>query len=165
MGGNLEWNITSVEPYEGLYSAKSGIIFDQQTSDLKLTYSSAVDDSISFFRRTSSEPTYDFLNFYIDNVLQGSWSGESPWQRVAYPVTAVTHLFKWSYEKDIFLSVGQDCSWIDYIEFPPPVLPEIYAGASDTICAGQTYQLQGMADNADSVQWSTYGDEIGRAHV
>ena len=160
MGGLVGWVITDVDPWQGDYCAKSGLIYDQQSSDIKITYTSSVDDTISFYRKTSSEPSYDFLYFFIDNVLFGSWSGQLPWQRVAFPVPAGTHLFRWSYTKDVFLSVGEDCAWIDYIEFPPPVLPQVYAGRYDTICAGQTYQLHGTAENYDSLQWTTSGDGI-----
>jgi hypothetical protein len=157
-GGDVGWFLTNVDPYEGIYSARSGIIYDQQDSELNLIYTSAVDDSISFYLKTSSEPSYDFLYFFIDNILMDQWSGENPWQRAAYPVTAGTHIYRWEYFKDIFLSVGSDCAWVDFIEFPPPVLPTVNAGPYDTICAGQTYQLQGEAANYDSIKWTTYGD-------
>jgi hypothetical protein len=41
------------------------------------------------------------------------------WKRVSVPVTAGTHTFKWSYQKDYSNSVGSDCAWLDFILFPP----------------------------------------------
>jgi hypothetical protein len=158
LGTSHQWTLTDVAPYEGVYCAKSGLITDQQTSAISITYISGVDDSISFYRKTSSEPEYDFLNFYIDNTLWGSWSGETPWDRVAFPVSAGSHLFRWIYTKDVFGLVGQDCAWIDFIIFPAPPLPEINAGPDDTICAGETYQMQASAANYDSLRWSSSGD-------
>jgi hypothetical protein len=157
-GGKKQWTLTTIEPYEGIYCSKSGWIYDDQTSELMVTYVSGVDDSISFYRRISSEPNYDFLKFYIDGVQYASWSGDKPWQRFSFPVAAGTHTFKWVYAKDIFLSVGQDCSWLDYIEFPPPPLPTVDPGPDDTTCGGLPYALHGTVADADSILWTTYGD-------
>ena len=157
-GGNNNWLPLDQDPYEGDYCAKSGVIVDNQKSDIYLGYATGIDDSISFYRKTSSEPGFDFLWFYIDGVNQGGWSGEQPWERVAFFVPAGYHTFKWSYKKDEFLSVGQDCAWTDFIVFPSPPLPQVNAGPDDTICAGQKYLLKGSSLYFDSLMWSTFGD-------
>ena len=120
-GGNQPWVIVSDTVYEGQYSAKSGTITDSQTSELSISMQVIINDSISFYRRVSSEHYYDFLYFYIDNVLKGSWSGIEPWARSAYPVTTGYRTFKWVFSKDYIDTdpLGSDCSWIDYIVFPP----------------------------------------------
>jgi hypothetical protein len=119
-GGNLPWVITDTNPYQGIYCAKSGRITDSQKSDLSITFNVLKDDSISFYRKVSSEATFDILYFYIDGMVEDTASGYGGgWERVAVPVTAGVHTFKWSYEKDYSNSVGNDCAWIDYILFPP----------------------------------------------
>ncbi len=158
LGNSHQWTLTNVQPYEGVYCAKSATINDQQTTELFVNYVAGVNDSISFYHKTSSEPGYDFLNFYIENTLEGSWSGETPWGRVAFPVSAGSHNFRWIYAKDAYGFKGQDCAWIDFITFPPPSLPDISAGPDDTICAGKTYTMQGSATNYDSIRWSSTGD-------
>ena len=122
-GGDQPWTITNSNPYEGNFCAKSGQINDLSTSELFITFNVLSDDSISFFRKVSSEDNYDFLKFYIDNNEFDKWSGEKSWQRVAYPVTTGEHTFKWEYIKDAYVSNGSDCGWIDYIVFPPVSLP------------------------------------------
>ncbi len=159
-GGNKDWIITDVDPWEGLYCAKSGLIHNLESTELKINYESSVDDSISFYRKVSCEQEWDLLTFYIDSIYQDSWSGDVPWGQVTYPVTAGIHSFKWVYSKDIDVSSGQDRAWIDFIEFPPPVLPNVSAGPYDTICAGETYQLEGNATTYDSIHWFTFGDGI-----
>ncbi len=158
LGNSHQWTLTNVEPYEGVNCAKSAVIQDQQISELMVNYVAGISDSISFYRKTSSEAGYDFLTFEIENTLMGSWSGETPWGRVSFPVSAGSHNFRWIYTKDIFGSMGQDCAWIDFIVFPPPPLPDISAGLNDTICAGEPYQMQGSATNYDSIRWSSTGD-------
>jgi len=136
-GGNKVWTISNVQPYEGVYCAKSGNIGNNQNSTLSITVNVSIDDSISFFRKVSSETDYDFLKFYIDNVKQNSWSGSLDWAKVSYPVQAGTHTFKWEYVKDIYYSGGSDCAWIDYILFPPIYNPSTnnnkYINCSDSI--------------------------------
>lgn len=155
--GNANWMITDVNPYEGDYCAQSGQIGNSQSSQLRLFYKSLVDDSISFYRKVSSESGYDFLEFYIDNTRMGQWSGELDWDRVAFPVTAGSHTFKWVYTKDYYVTNGFDRGWIDYISFPPPLITTAYAGPDSTLCEGETIQLHGTATNVYSVQWSTSG--------
>jgi hypothetical protein len=76
------------------------------------------DGDISFWRKVSSEATYDCLKFYIDNNETGSWSGEVGWSGVSFPVTSGNHTFKWTYSKDVSQVGGNDCAWLDDILFP-----------------------------------------------
>jgi hypothetical protein len=158
-GGDKQWVQTNVDPFEGTWTAESGWIYDQQSTELFISYTTTIDDSITFYRKVSSEADWDFLYFYIDNVQVGAWSGNVAWGRASFPVTAGTHTYKWSYVKDIFLSAGDDRAWVDYIGFPPPILPVMNAGPDDTICAGSVYHLENT-DGAqyDSLLWTTHGD-------
>lgn len=120
--GQLPWTITNVDPYEGVYSAKSGAITHNQSSQMILEYDVGTSDSISFYRRVSSENNYDFLRFFINDVQQAQWSGNVGWGRVSFAVNPGMNVFKWEYVKDVSVSSGQDCAWIDYIVFPAPVM-------------------------------------------
>jgi hypothetical protein len=125
MGGNANWTTVTDNPYEGVYCARSGNITDSQVSDMALTLSVTGDGNISFFRKVSSESNYDYLRFYIDGNLMEQWSGNFAWGQVSYPVSAGVHTFLWKYYKDSSVSSGEDCVWIDYIEFPSPLPPVI----------------------------------------
>ncbi|HHN48003.1 MAG TPA: T9SS type A sorting domain-containing protein [Bacteroidales bacterium] len=116
--GNLPWTITDVDPYQGVYCAKSGSITHNQSTQLILDYDVGANDSISFYRKVSSENNYDFLKFYINDQMVGQWSGSFPWERVVFPVTPGFKTFKWEYMKDGSVSSGEDCAWIDYIILP-----------------------------------------------
>jgi len=147
--GNQPWTITNVEPFEGIYSAKSGTISHNQQSSLSLQMAVTSNDSISFYYKTSSESGYDFLKFYIDGASAlGEWSGTNAWTRAAYPVTPGNHTFKWEYSKDGSVSTGNDCAWIDYIIFPatsPGVSVNgyvTYANTANTALAGLTIKLK-----------------------
>lgn len=116
--GNKDWAIYFLDPYQGIYSAKSGNIDDNQISAIEVTLDVVGYDDISFYRKVSSEDGSDFLRFYIDNNLYGEWSGDMPWEFEYFQVKPGVHTFKWSFEKDHANSNGSDGGWIDYIVFP-----------------------------------------------
>ena len=150
-GGNADWIITSQNPYEGVYCAKSGDINDQQSSELMITMDVLNDDDISFYRKVSSEEGWDYLKFYIDGTQMDEWSGEESWDEFSYPVSAGNHTFKWAYEKDGSVSNGDDCGWIDYIIFPAAtgagnILNVTATAVPAEICNGESSQLNAFAN-------------------
>ncbi len=148
-GGNQPWTITNIEPFEGVYSAKSGTITHSQKSDLMLQMNVPAVDSISFYYKVSSESGYDYLKFFIDATSVGEWAGTVAWTKAAFPVTAGNHTFKWEYMKDGSVSSGSDCAWLDYIVFPAaaPSAASVtgavtYANTANTALAGLTVKLK-----------------------
>lgn len=147
MGGNNDWTLTESAVQEGAYSAQSGAIGDDETSELYIEANVLIDDVISFYRKVSSEGGYDYLKFYIDGQPIDSWDGNVPWGMVSYPVTAGQHTFKWSYEKDYSTASGSDMAAIDYIVFPSfstggsGVLSVSAVALPPAICIGGQTQL------------------------
>lgn len=143
--GNSEWMIWE-GGYSGDYCARSGAIPNQAATELKITLDVLADDSISFFRKVSSEADYDFLKFYIDGNLQDQWSGSHDWAKATFPVNQGQHTFRWIYEKDYYVTAGSDCAWIDLIEFPAmemapgPFALHTYSHPPE-ICHGATTML------------------------
>jgi VCBS repeat-containing protein len=149
-GGNASWVISTQNPYEGAYCAKSGNISNDQTSVLFITMDVPADGEISFFRKVSSESGFDYLRFYIDGSQLHQWSGEQDWNEYTFPVAEGTHTFKWEYYKDVAVSNGSDCGWIDYIIFPDASVQgnplSVTASASPSeICNGESSQLNAFA--------------------
>ena len=147
-GGDAPWNIDQVLMMEGIYSLKSGWIFDNMESHVLLTVHVLAGGEISFWRRVSCEndttgTDADYLAFFIDDIEQGRWDGDLPWQRNSYPVTPGYHTFKWLFHKDNSVSSYFNACWIDFITFPPfeGALPEITANPaafSKVLDPGQT---------------------------
>ena len=115
--GDEDWFVTSDEYNSGNHSAQAGSIEDNESSTLEVTLDCFSGD-VSFYCKVSSESDFDYLNFYIDGVEQGQWSGEQDWVQVSFPVTAGTRTFEWTYSKDGSESGGDDTAWIDDIIFP-----------------------------------------------
>lgn len=135
-GGNENWQISSIAPYEGIFSAKSGMIFENEKSELLIDFKVLNDDSISFFRKVSCESN-DFLKFYIDDEIIDEFSGLLGWEKKTYAVSSGKHCFKWVYEKNSSQSSFDDCAWIDNIDFPLPVI----SNNIQTINLKQGYQF------------------------
>ena len=112
------WEVVTQNPYEGNYCAKSSAIGDNETSVLYINLEIAVAGEVSFFYKVSSESGYDKLYFKIDDVEKGNWSGEVSWTQATYPIAAGSHRLQWQYSKDVYVSSGSDCAWIDNIYFP-----------------------------------------------
>ena len=156
--GDAPWTVSSLYPYEGYYSAKSGAIADNQYSELSLTLEIMTADSISFIRKVSSEENADYFRFYINNTLQDQWSGASQgWVKEIFPVGVGTFTFKWVYQKTGGTSVGADCAWLDYVIMPPVLTLTCYAGPDDEICEGDDFQCMGESTDWVSLEWTTSG--------
>lgn len=146
-----------VYPFEGDYDAQSGNANDGQSSQLLLSTEIMFSDTIHFFAKTSSEVN-DKLKFYLDGSLKGEWSGiGNGWILAKFPVSEGVHTFKWAYEKDGVLSSGDDCAWLDFIEFPPLMTLTAFAGYDAMICEDDTYQCDGQAWNFETLEWITSG--------
>ncbi len=157
--GTAPWGITQTNVYEGAYCMQSGDVSDNQQSDVFVTMNVIAPSEISFYYKVSSEPSYDYLRFYIDETQLASWAGDVPWAYVSFPVSAGEHTFKWVYQKDISVSNGSDCAWVDYIVFPPAAESVVvYAGPDISICQNQTAQMNPIISGAISVLWTTSGD-------
>lgn len=116
--GGSDWFVDNSTANTGTYSARSGAITHANLTTLQVQMDVAEDGEISFFKKTSTEASKDRLTFYIDNTAMGEWSGEVDWSRETFEVAAGTHKFKWIYYKDSSGSYGDDCCWIDDVQFP-----------------------------------------------
>ena len=115
LSGSSNWTVVSDLVHQGVFAAKSGPITHNQTSSMEVTVDTTGFDKIQFARKVSSEYGYDYLKFYIDSYLQQQFSGELGWLVVEYSISPGVHTFRWQYYKDISISYGSDCAWIDDI--------------------------------------------------
>lgn len=130
------WHITSDESHAGAYSLRSASgLGNDQTSEITLTRTSPINDSISFYYKVSSEANYDKFHFFIDGTELIAASGLVDWTRAAYPISAGTHTFHFSYQKDYSLARNSDCAWIDDLQLPPS--PRPWRTYHDTLCYGE----------------------------
>jgi hypothetical protein len=103
------WGIVIGDAVEGAYSLKTNI--GNSEVSLKRTLTNA--GQITFYVKNTVAIWQ--VNFYIDDVVQGSYSNGF-WGQQSYPVSKGEHTFKWKYI--IYGSSGQYDAWIDFIVIP-----------------------------------------------
>ncbi len=161
-GGN--WTIDTTAPHSGTACARSATITHNQATTMSVAMNIPAPGNISFWRKVSSEQNYDYLKFYINNVLKDQWSGVQAWTQVSYAVLPGPNTFKWEYVKDYMVSNGSDCAWIDTIVFPTtggtstaPVfhVTQTNIQFTPTIVNSITYAPITISNNGDAVMIGT----------
>ena len=132
--GDIEWEVI-LGGSEGNYSAKSGLINHNMSSELSIEMEIVEAGNISFDKKVSCEDVgsqtgnyYDYLAFYIDGQEMGKWAGEIDWSQNSYEVSEGQHTFLWKYIKDQGVTTSDDAAWIDNIIFPPTYYNSILLG-------------------------------------
>ena len=122
-GGQSDWVIDE-DAYSGSFSARSGQISHSETSELFIAMNIIYEGDIKFWAKASSEAgtsgnVYDYLDFYIDDQPQDLLiGGTTDWEEYTVSLPTGAHTLRWIYEKDEAQSTGEDCVWLDRIEFP-----------------------------------------------
>ena len=115
--GGADWYVDTETYHSEGGSARSGVIGDSSTTSMTATI--AGPGTLSFHWKVSSEGSYDKLEFFVDGVQRNQISGETDWTEMAYAIGEGTHTVEWRYEKDVSVSSGSDCGWVDDVVWTP----------------------------------------------
>lgn len=113
--GDAPWEITNTESNTGEQSVRSGDISNKETSVLELTVYGM--GQLTFYWKVDSEPDYDYLRLYVNDVLEKEISGNIDWTFLSLNFTVGEHTIRWSYEKDDSHFWGEDAGYVDDILF------------------------------------------------
>jgi len=116
-GADAGWVVASDSANAGLYSLKSAPIGNAQSAAIQVA-ATFLAGNVTFAYRVSSEIDFDFLEFYIDDVLRFSATGIGTWAQESFAIPAGPHVLKWVYVKDVSASEGADAAWIDSVVLP-----------------------------------------------
>lgn len=146
--GSSPWFTQTAETHDGEDALESGIITDSGTTRFTISKQAT---SVSFWYKVSSEQGWDYLEFRIDGVLRGEWSGESGWvQYTRTNLSNSTHTFDWRYVKDSLYAEGKDTAWLDELEFNNDSNYGTWANANAASSEGNTDENgNGTADLLD----------------
>jgi len=131
--GDLPWTADDTRAIEGVFSARTGAIGHSGTTELSLDWFVQGDGPFVFRYHVDSEPAYDTLRFYVNEVLQETWSGAMAWSTYTMELTSGAYSFRWVYSKDSSASTGADAAWIDLVEMPGTGAQPLAALALDTV--------------------------------
>ncbi len=143
-GGDGDWFGQMEESHDGVDAAQSGAIGHDEESWLQTVVEGP--GALYFWWKASSEDGYDYLEFYLDGVLQDAISGETQWSEQAFELEAGTRTLRWVYSKDESVSSGRDCGWVDQVRTDPLLVPDqSFFSAGEVggpfFPAAQTYRL------------------------
>ena len=125
LSGSSNWAIQSGSTLQGARWAKAGTISHNQQSIMTLDVSQLPASTGTFQYSVSSESSFDYLVFCIDNTgcsrssgYANRWSGTtSGTQTFTFPASAQT--LTWKYHKDGSVNRGSDTAWVDNIQITP----------------------------------------------
>jgi len=126
LSGASNWAIIADTRLGGAQLAKAGTISHNQESSMTLDVSQLPASTGTFRYSVSSEGSFDYLIFCIDNTACSRYSGYTQrWsgtvnnglQQFTIPATAQT--LTWKYTKDGSVNSGSDTAWVDDIIITP----------------------------------------------
>lgn len=112
------WLITDQQAYDGHFSARSAVISNNTQSILKLMVNTPVKDTVRFLCKVSSETNWDYLIFRLNGKELFRISGEIDWTAKKIEISEGLNHLEWVYSKDMSVSSGSDCAWLDFLSFP-----------------------------------------------
>ncbi len=114
-GGSANWFGCRKQSVRGNNAVQSGKISHGQESWM---YTRLTGPGVfRFYWSVSSEYNWDFLECYLDNIIQADISGNVNWTKKVINIPPGSHIVKWRYVKDGSSSYGSDCGWVDYATF------------------------------------------------
>jgi parallel beta-helix repeat protein len=172
-GDGMNWfGQTTTSYYDG-DAAQSGDISHDQESWIQTTVSGT--GTVKFYWKVSSEEDDDFLEFYIDGSLQDRISGSVNWQQKTYAISTLgSHTLGWRYVKDMSTDSGNDCGWIDRLEWvptpgPAPLLlafnPDPADGATDVMQTPTLRWTAGERALQHDVYFGNDEEAVGNADI
>lgn len=113
----VPWIINRTNSADGIASARSGSISHNESTTLLIRTFYPEADTLKFYYKVSSEQNYDNLKFSLNGQELLKASGETSWIKKAISIPAGFNKIEWSYIKDNSVSQGEDCAWVDLIDF------------------------------------------------
>jgi Leucine-rich repeat (LRR) protein len=116
-GGSAPWFGQNIITHAGAPAAQSGSIGNGGESILEAT--ALGPGTLTYWWKVSSEAGWDFLEFYLNEVLQPNRiSGEVDWQQKVFSLPVGTNVVRWRYFKDPgCCSQGLDAAWLAQVNF------------------------------------------------
>jgi hypothetical protein len=132
--GDSDW-VINTDSHSGSFSAMSGDVGHGQSSELSIDMNIIIGGELIFWSKISSEDgngSNDYLEFFIDDEPQNLLiSGESDWTEYSVELPIGEHSLSWKYSKNEAITSGEDCAWIDNIQFPPGAVPPLNISFGD----------------------------------
>lgn len=111
---------------------------------------------MSFWYSTSTESGGDYLEFWINDDLQESWSGINGWTEVTFFIPHGFNTLKWIYNKNGTVTANDDTVYVDDIHGWFACSAD--AGSTQQVPEGALVTLDGSASIATLFNWTQIDD-------
>ena len=158
-GGSRSWrNVAEAGAPVGGSSARSGELLDDN-GESWIETRVAGPGRISWLWRVSSEKDYDLLHASLDGTPVAAISGDIGWTERVIDIPAGTHVLRWSYDKDDYLSEREDSAWLDRVRWERGF--EQWATASAIPSAAAAAEADPDGDGAPNLLEYAFGRSPG----
>jgi hypothetical protein len=147
-GCNLQFSTPNEYPWtpvtiDGRNAAKSGNTnVHSSESTMSLAINMHAGETLSFEWKVSSENNYDYLKFLVNGSQINQICGTTSWATITYTASSDgLYVFNWKYTKDVSVSSGSDCGYVDNVLYTPNT-PIYILGDANT---------DGIVDSADAL--------------
>ena len=145
-GGGADWFCQDVFSHDGQDAAQTGNISDNQQSRMLVMIDVNESSILSFYWKISSEPDYDYMEFYIDGAWKDEISGEVDWHKMVYSISAGSHVLEWRYVKDAAGFEGYNSGWVDQLAWEPSLVPEPPCNLSEALDTTLSFTSGGLVE-------------------
>ena len=150
-GGDAQWLVADAADEVGESCGRSGVIGDSKSSWLETIVDGP--GEISFRWKVSSQARLDRLVFSVDGEPQKFIAGTAQpvvsWVDFSFNIEGRgSHTLRWTYAKSPSGAAGEDCGWLDNVQWNPNIPPEI--GISEALDA---LDLEWTSGGGDVSPW------------
>ena len=159
-GGHADWYGQTETTHDGAHAGQSGILYDLESSWVETAVTGP--GQLAFWWKVSSESDFDYLILSINGVAVAAISGETEWEQPSFNLGTGSQTLRWTYAKDVTVSLGQDSAWLDQVTFASQPMFRSVTRTDSTLTlswsteAGRLYQVQSTTNLAQAV-WSDWG--------
>ncbi len=148
------WHGQALETHDGTDAIRSGSIGNGESTYLQTAVTGP--GTITFYWKVSCEGSgNDALRFLVDGQQKRMITGETGWSQVSVYVSGSgTHYLKWNYTKNDSITKGQDCGWVDEVQWTPGAQESLVSALNTS---ADSYSTSGDADWFVDDSTSTYG--------
>ncbi|NOQ63187.1 MAG: DUF4214 domain-containing protein [Methyloprofundus sp.] len=155
------WNLDHTESFHGKAALCSNPANNNGTVSTESSINAMRSGELSFAMKIDSEKDHDFFRFYIDNELQGEYSGLIEWTNNYYPLSQGEHKLRFEYTKNSTTAVGADTVCIDQVLFStgtvnPIELVHQYTASFESSLWASSWRNFGWERESDTASKGSY---------
>ena len=145
-----EWSATDEDSYSGSYSAKSGVVEQNEESCIYKDITVSETSDFSFWWKVS-KPTSGSLSFYLNSGVNGTTSNTA-WNNQSYVLSPGQYTIKWCFTSTKEHPTSKDAGYIDLIIMKKHLDAQLSITVSDTVESMPEYPLHPSNATAYDIQ-------------